>query len=315
MAKLPKPKDTTVSRIYKSYEGNQANRPHLGASILGDECQRKLWYIFRWAKAPSFEGRMIRLFNRGFAEEHIFLKELRKIGVEVWERDPRTGKQFVCSFAGGHAGGSCDGVAKGLMEAPKTPHLLEFKTSSKKYFGIIEKDGVEKAKPEHFAQMQIYMHFLDLKRAFYMVVCKDDDHLYSERIHYDKKAAEKLVKKAERIINFPTPMVKLSDDPSFWKCKFCHFLNICHHGEIPDVNCRTCLHSTPEVEGDGRWSCTGFNEDSIPISSLQTTECKKHLFIPDLLPWPVVTAGEDWVEYKGGLINKGNSSEIKKGGM
>lgn len=310
MAKIPQPKDTTVTRIYRSYEGGQRNRPHLGASQIGDECLRKLWYGFRWIQPPSFEGRMIRLFGRGFREEDLFIKELRKIGVEVWERDPRTGKQFVCSFVGGHGGGSCDGIAKGLVEAPKTPHLLEFKTSSKKYFGIMIKDGVKKAKPEHYAQMQIYMHFLKLTRAFYMVACKDDDHIHAERIHYNKKEAETLIKKAERVILSPVPMTKLSDDPSFWKCKFCDFLGVCHHGDIPDVNCRTCLHSTPEMDSDeGWWSCAVGLECR---SSSQIVGCEKHLFIPDLLPWEYIQAGEDWIDYEDGIINKNNSAFLKK---
>ena len=38
-----------------------AFRSHLGASLIGRECARELWYSFRWTTKPSFEGRMIRL--------------------------------------------------------------------------------------------------------------------------------------------------------------------------------------------------------------------------------------------------------------
>ena len=63
----------------------------------------------------------------------------------------------------------------GLPGAEKTVHMLEVKTSSDKLFKVLQKEGVEKAKPEHFAQMQIYMKWsLDqfcadgCKRALYV---------------------------------------------------------------------------------------------------------------------------------------------------
>lgn len=59
------------------------NRSHLGFSMIGDECQRKLWYGFRWCKTPKPEPRLKRLFNRGHLEEDRFVDYLRGIGCEV----------------------------------------------------------------------------------------------------------------------------------------------------------------------------------------------------------------------------------------
>src|SRR4051812_24091994 len=48
------------------------HRSHLGASSIGEECWRKLWYTFHWVKLQQAEGRMRRLWNRGHREEEIF---------------------------------------------------------------------------------------------------------------------------------------------------------------------------------------------------------------------------------------------------
>ena len=38
-------------------------RTHLGASQIGQECNRKIWYNFRWTKKSHFEGKIIRCIS------------------------------------------------------------------------------------------------------------------------------------------------------------------------------------------------------------------------------------------------------------
>ena len=158
------PTTATITAIYNWYESHQdPNRAHLGASLIGHECARALWYVFRWASATRHNGRILRLFQRGHREEIEFNKELRAVGVEVYETDPNTGKQWNYKSVGGHFGLSLDGLCKGFLEDPDQPHTLEFNTSSGKLFAKLCNDGVERAKPEHYAQMQIGMHYWFLK--------------------------------------------------------------------------------------------------------------------------------------------------------
>ena len=75
-------------------------RDHLGASVLGNECERALWYGFRWCSPPSHDGRLLRLFDTGKREEARFTMELRGIGCTVYDLDPQTGKQWVLKAPG-----------------------------------------------------------------------------------------------------------------------------------------------------------------------------------------------------------------------
>ena len=71
MADLSDAIDPIVAAIYEQYEKrgkSELSRTYLGASIIGKECKRALWYDFRWATRESFDGRMYRLFQTGFAE-------------------------------------------------------------------------------------------------------------------------------------------------------------------------------------------------------------------------------------------------------
>ena len=65
---------------------------------------------------------------------------------------------------------------------------------------VVARNGVEKSKPEHWAQMQLYMHWSGMERAYYLAVNKDTDDLYGERVHYDKEAATRLVAKAQAVV-------------------------------------------------------------------------------------------------------------------
>src|SRR4051812_41371024 len=87
-----------------------SHRHHLGASIIGKECSRAIWYTFRWVKFEVFNGRMLRLFDRGKLEEARIINWLKGIGCQVWEVDPNTGKQFRIWGVNGHYGGSADSV-------------------------------------------------------------------------------------------------------------------------------------------------------------------------------------------------------------
>ena len=295
MVKLPPASTPTVDAIYAAYEYGQGDgfRAHLGASLIGKSCERALWYDFRWATRFRHEGRILRLFETGQREEERLVRNLRATGATVLEVDPATGRQFRVEAHGGHFGGSLDGIALGLREAPKTWHVIEFKTHSAKSFAQLVTKGVVVSKPQHAAQMQIYMHLMGLIRAFYLAVCKDTDALYAERVEADPTEAERLLAKASRIIDAARPPSRMSDDPAWFECRMCSHHGVCHEGQLAAVTCRTCLHSTP-VEGG--WHCARHGHK--PDSTDQRIACSKHLFIPDLVAGDVVDAADDFVVYR-----------------
>ena len=282
MATVPEPLHSTVHRIYQAYESDadDGNRPHLGASLIGHACERYLWMTFRWVDAKKFPGRMLRLFETGQLEEARFVRNLRRIGIEVHDVTP-DGKQWRVSDLGGHFGGSMDGAGVGFAEAPKAWHVLEFKTHNDKSFADLQKNGVQKAKPMHYAQMQVYMGLTGMERAFYLAVNKNTDELYSERVDYDPVEFAKLKARAERVINANEPPLRCSNDPSWYQCKMCDFHDHCHGEAAPAVNCRTCAHATAEMDGDAAWSCQ--MDGGRPDLVFQRHGCEHHRYIPILL--------------------------------
>lgn len=283
---------------YQERTQSSSHRNHLGASILGRECIREIFYTFRWVKSQRHTARMLRLFDRGNREEERFVNFLRQIGVQVWDTD-QNGRQWKIVDVDGHFGGSLDGVALGLPDIPEDPALLEFKTHNDKSFQKLIACGVKEAKPEHYSQMQVYMKKMDLKFGLYMAVNKNTDEIWTEVVPYDDAHASNMLNLAERLVKEEILPPGISDQPGWYKCKFCTFQNVCHYGELPEVNCRTCAHATPAE--NGLWRCENSKSGvDLMDSAMQANGCERHIFHPMLMHKAQMVGSDgraDYVEY------------------
>ena len=248
----------------RTYDGG--HRSHLGASLIGRECKRYLWYVFRWCLHEKTTGRQQRLFNRGHREEARFVEWLEGIGFKVWFENRDEGPnekgefpQYRISDVMGHFGGSLDGIAVlperyGIAE----PVLLEFKTNGTGAgFNKLADDGMPIAKPEHFAQTSTYGKKYNFRYCVYLNINKNDDSLHIEVVKLNHNLGEQMIMKAEQIIMSQTAPARLSDNPTFHKCGYCHMKEVCHKGAVVEVNCRSCAFARP-VE-NAEWFCEVHN--------------------------------------------------------
>ena len=252
------------------------HRNHLGASIIGDSCSRKIWYSFRWVKKPDFssksrtQGQVLRLFDRGHREEPSIIKILKKSGHRF---DESKEEQFrIPKQVDGHFGGSLDGIGR-LPEKFGFEHriLYEFKTSSTSEFRKLQKKGIKEHKPVHWYQMCTYGHQMNIDYGLYIVVNKDTDAMHFEFLKLNHELGKDMIQKAEMIIKSNDPPAKISMSPSHFVCKMCSFRDICHYDETKDKNCRSCKHCFAVEEG--QWQC-GKVEQIIPIDVIKVgCEC------------------------------------------
>ena len=273
------------------WKGNDGRpRPYIGVSIIGHPCSRYLWLNFRWFSYDIQEGRMLRLFRRGQREEQTVVYDLQDTGLILdYVLDYQLELDFGC-----HVKGHPDGIVfSGVPEAPKAMHTLEIKTHNLRSFNELEAKGVLLAKPMHFAQMQCEMLGADMKlpgkieRALYVAVCKDDDRMYTERIHLDREYAGRLIKRGQDIAISDYIPLPLSQKPDWWQCQNCRFHDFCHGGKmLPETNCRTCIHFT--AEKDGSCTCACYGGKAIPDEA-QRNGCECHVFHKDMVPgWELI---------------------------
>lgn len=218
-------------------EGNksQPKRDYLGGSRLGVECERALQYeYYHTPKDPGkdFTGQTLRIFKRGFWVEDMVITWLRDAGFDL-KTEGKDGKQFGFSLLGGLIKGHCDGVLVGGQEGYTYPALWENKGTGAKSFNAVKRDGLKKAKPEYYAQIQTYQKHFQLtdNPAFFSIVNMDSMAIHWELVEHDSKYADMLDAKGQRIIQACQAgelLPRQFNDQSYYICKWCSWHDRCH---------------------------------------------------------------------------------------
>ena len=270
----------TLDAINSSLEQTQSSghRNHLGGSIIGKPCARQLWYVFHWAKKSYHKGRILRLFNRGHREEPAIVDNLRSAGIHTLDIDPETGEQFRILDHDGHFGGSLDALLYDSPEFPGDWILGEFKTHNNKSFTFLTRKGLKTSKYEHYVQTQIYMHYKELPAALYFAVNKDNDAMEVQVVLPEPEVAERYIDRAHMIINIPDAPERMKNaSPGWFECKWCDYIDICHHSAAKEMNCRTCVSASPVANAE--WNCDKHNV--IISTATQKQGCQSYREIPE----------------------------------
>jgi len=161
-----------------------------------------------------------------------------------------------------HFAGSSDSLIRGVdrwFPAATGWGGAEYKTHNEKSFRQLETKGVVSSKQIHYVQMQQYMHQLKLPWCLYMAVNKNTDHIYVEMIYYKKEVGKYYEDRAKSIIEARTPPARITNDPSWFECKWCDFRDVCHYDKEPNLNCRSCAYAS--AEADKKWHCNYYDSD------------------------------------------------------
>jgi len=312
MVAIPVHPDPTLQALRGALEARaqaEQARPYLGMSGIGQACERQLWYGFRWAARERMGADSIMRINDGHRSEDVMADYLRLApGIRLLTRDPRTGQQFGFVDLGGHFRGHADGMISGLHQAPTTLHVWEAKATNDKKVAQLSKAKADKGEkqalkawdPVYHAQAILYMAYSETTRHYLTCSSPGVRSIESLRTDADLDEARRLRAKAERVITAAEPLPGISNDPSWYECKWCPAHAVCHTNALPAVTCRTCAHATPEMDGDGRWSCALHGHD-LSVEA-QRQACDGHRYIPALLSrWGEAvdaSPAENWVEYR-----------------
>ena len=297
MTELPPVPQPTVDAIWAAREAEA--RPEyrafgISASLLGRECDRQLWYELRWASPMEiFNGRKLRIFERGNIEEDRVIADLRRAGLDVLDVDPDTGLQWRFSLAEDWLRGKADGRATGFREAPKADHVIEIKSLKAADFRAIVKHGLLKAKPEHWHQLHAGMAGLGINRGAYIGVNKDTEEIWIERVHFDQEEASRQEARVLRIVADEAGPGRISDKPDSFACRFCNHRALCHGETLhAEQSCRTCVHFTFTRDGAGQ--CARFGWALTPAEQTDGGgSCPAHLFLPGLVNGEQIDADPD----------------------
>lgn len=250
----------------------QYPRSYLGYSELGGKCKRAIWYSFRWCKLRETSSRMKRLFERGDWEEERIIADLKKIGIEVY------GEQKIIKGLAGHIYGHIDGLAEKVPGFENQILLLEFKTANQKRFDSFKKNGIKKTEQVYYYQAQSYMGRLKLHKCLFILTNKNTEERWPKIIDFDDDEYNKIEHIAFEILSTDIPPDRISNNPTWYECKFCNFKKICHHGNKILKSCRTCKKCV--IEDEGVFRCAIIDK-SLSLQN-QKDACSKYEILEDI---------------------------------
>jgi hypothetical protein len=202
-------------------------RNYLGASSIGEECDRKLWYSYH-VGSKIMDPRVHRIMDFGHFSESYIVAMLKAAGYEMFIED-ENGKQF--GFDDEEVAGNSDGVI--IIDG--VPHLFEAKSANDKRFNEMVKVGVEKSDPTYFVQMQVYMKYLELTQALFFVINKNNGAIHMEIIKYEKIKADYAVNRGKEIIRSEEEEANRKySSAAFFKCKWCDYRSKCWGSQPPE---------------------------------------------------------------------------------
>jgi hypothetical protein len=171
-------------------------RGYLGASLIGDECSRKIQ--FEWMAGSTFPARVRSIFARG----HYFEAESRQQLIDAgFKFAPTETLGFIT--AGGLLAGHADGVVVYVPPGIELalPAIWECKGLNVKNFCAVERDGLGKVFPKYAAQIALYQAFLDVTNPALATIVNADN---CERLHFtvpfDPRLAQEASDRAVTII-------------------------------------------------------------------------------------------------------------------
>lgn len=209
----------------------QAPRDYLGGSRVGEPCARKLVYeITQAPKDRDFDADILRVFDAGHQFEALSIRWLRLAGFDLRDRGP-DGGQIGFVAAGGKLRGHADGViAAGPDVGIGWPALWEHKALGQKSWTDLVKRGLRLSKPIYFAQVQLYMAYLDLEVALLTALNRDSLALHHEAVPFEAAEAQRLSDHAVDILRaadageLPPRIAQAAD---FYLCRSCPYATRC----------------------------------------------------------------------------------------
>lgn len=234
----------------------------LKPSSLGGECTAKIWYAWRWVKKTAPEPRFNRIFGTGHAFEAPIMDWLRNDGWTVLDKDPaKIGTKFEqwnVKALNGHLSAYLDAAGSHPEYTSGLWVNLEAKSYKKSRFNqLVSKKNVKVVDYEYYVQACIYCYLMDLAFTVLVAVCKDDCEVHVDVIPRDDATAIRALQLAESVATSRIRPGRIAQSAAFHACQRCEYKGVCHLGDKPDVNCRSCLNCVP-ADG-GKFYCAKFN--------------------------------------------------------
>jgi CRISPR/Cas system-associated exonuclease Cas4 (RecB family) len=200
--------------IDQFYLDNQKNKEQTRFYITdAGKCPRAVFFKFKNAPKEPMDARIMRIFEHGENIHRSIFNVLYRLRIGVVTEIPIPAQEII------------SGRADAILCIGNENYVLDIKSMNSMIFRKLSSP-----KEENVYQIQLYLHYFNIKKGILLYVDKDQQELKEFLVEYDPVFCERLLENfyelKEKIDNNIVPPV-LPDYPKNWQCNYCPFRPIC----------------------------------------------------------------------------------------
>jgi CRISPR/Cas system-associated exonuclease Cas4 (RecB family) len=203
-------------------------RDYIGASMMGHECSRAIWYSGNNTKGQAWPVKTLLKFEDGHRTEDLMAERLRML---PFIRLHSQQAEIDLGFIKGHI----DGVIEGLCESI-VPHVWECKAVDEDGFKKLQKavavhgeyEAMKQWEHRYYVQAVLYMHGMGISRHYLTVATPGGRDFMAVRTRENPAYAKSIIERGRRIAQSKEPPEKISLRPDHWQCRLCQYAGVCH---------------------------------------------------------------------------------------
>ena len=200
--------------IDQFYIDNQKNSEQTKFYITdAGKCPRSVFFKLKNAPREPLDARLMRIFERGENMHRSIFNILYRLRMGVVTEIPIPSQEII------------SGRADAILCIGNENYVLDIKSINSMIFR-----KMSAPKEENVYQVQLYMHYFNIKKGILLYVDKDQQELKEFFLDYDEALCKSLLDKfyalKDQVEKNVVP-ARLPDYPRNWQCNYCQFKDIC----------------------------------------------------------------------------------------
>ena len=200
--------------IDKFYLDNQENKKQLHFYISdAGKCPRAIFFKMKQAPAEPADPRILRIYEYGEKLHQNIYNVLYRLKIGLTTEIPIPPQEIV------------SGRADAILCLNGENYVLDIKSMNSMIFR-----NLTSPKIENVYQIQLYMHFFEIKKSILLYIDKDRQEIKEFVVDYDPHLVQTLLSNFQdlknKLENSQVPSA-LSDYPSNWQCGYCQYKEVC----------------------------------------------------------------------------------------
>jgi CRISPR/Cas system-associated exonuclease Cas4 (RecB family) len=209
--------------IDEFYLENQKKREQTRFYVTDSgKCPRAVFFKFKNAPHEPFDPRIMRIFEHGENIHRSIFNILYRLRMGVVTEVPIPSQEII------------SGRADAILCIENQNYVLDIKSMNSMIFR-----NLTAPKEDNVYQIQLYMHFFNIKKGILLYVDKDRQELKEFFLDYDENLCKSLLDKFHALKDQVEKNIlppRLEDYPRNWQCRYCQFKDICKLAKEENLN-------------------------------------------------------------------------------